>query len=74
MAFGGLTFDDDKVIEYNPNTAVSTVFYDFGERATSPNGHDIDAIAEYKGFLYLSNLGDTFVIDSGSKVSIPKMI
>lgn len=70
VTFGGLIFDDDKVIEYDPNTGIATVFYDFGERATSPNGHDIDidAIAEYDGFLYLSNLGDTFVIDGCDKV------
>ncbi len=70
VIFGGIAFDDDKVIEYNPSTGVSTVFYDFGERATSPNGHDIDidAIAEYNGFLYLSNLGDTFVIDGGGRI------
>lgn len=55
-------FNDDHVIEYNPNTDIATSFFDFAGVATSTGDLDIDAIAVLpNGDIIFSNTGDVTI-------------
>lgn len=70
---GGVSFSDDEVIEYNPNTGVTTSFFDFNGLLSGASDGDIDAFhVNPDGTFLFSVLNDQTFTYGSSTVNIDR--